>query len=72
MGWAYNTPDDAANDGSHITAVAIVFTTVSFLVLSLRVYVRGCMIKATGAGTYFGIRHAFRHIANDYRQTTGY
>ncbi|KAG9196427.1 hypothetical protein G6011_01548 [Alternaria panax] len=48
MGWTYNTPDDVANDGPHISAVAIVFTAVSFLVLSLRFYVRGYMIKAIG------------------------
>jgi hypothetical protein len=54
MGWTYNTPDDVPNDGPQITAIAIVFTAVSFLVLTLRFYVRGCMIKAIGAGTYCG------------------
>ncbi|RYO55343.1 hypothetical protein AA0113_g9048 [Alternaria arborescens] len=49
MGWTYNTPDDAANDGPHITAVAIIFTALSLSILSLRFYVRGWMIKAIGA-----------------------
>lgn len=53
MGWTYNTPDGVANDGPQISAVAIVFTSVSLLVLLLRFYVRGCMVKAIGAGTYF-------------------
>jgi hypothetical protein len=65
MGWTYNTPDDAENDGPQITAIAIVFTAVSLLVLSLRFYVRGYMIKAIGAGTYFDIEFAF-DTANDY------
>jgi len=52
MAWAYNTSDQAANVGPQITAIAIMFTTLSLLVLSLRLYVRGRMIKAIGAGTY--------------------
>jgi len=50
MGWTYNTPDDVANEGPQITAIAIVFTAVSLLVLTLRFYVRGCITKAIGAG----------------------
>jgi len=50
MGWTYNTPDDIANEGPQITAIAIVFTAVSLLVLTLRFYVRGCITKAIGAG----------------------
>jgi hypothetical protein len=53
MGWTYNTKDHVANDGPQITAVAIVFTTMSFLVLMLRFYVRACMVKAVGAGTLY-------------------
>ncbi|KAI4679112.1 uncharacterized protein J4E88_006405 [Alternaria novae-zelandiae] len=49
MGWTYNTPDDIANEGPQITAIAIVFTAVSLLVLTLRFYVRGCITKAIGA-----------------------
>ncbi|EMD67534.1 hypothetical protein COCSADRAFT_168722 [Bipolaris sorokiniana ND90Pr] len=52
MGWAYNTPESAVNNGSHITSVAIVFTAASLLVLSLRFYVRGWMIKTIGADDY--------------------
>jgi hypothetical protein len=59
MGWTYNTPDDAANDGPHVTAVAIIFTALSLSILSLRFYVRGWMIKAIGAGTYRDREHAF-------------
>ncbi|EFQ93535.1 hypothetical protein PTT_09115 [Pyrenophora teres f. teres 0-1] len=49
MAWAYNTSDHAVNIGLQITAVAMVFTALSLLALSLRFYVRGWMIKATGA-----------------------
>jgi len=52
MAWAYDTSDQAVNVGPQITAVAIIFTTLSLLVFSLRLYVRGWMIKAIGAGTY--------------------
>lgn len=53
MGWTYNTPDGVANDGPRITAVAIVLTTVSLSSLLLRLYVRGYMLKAVGAGEWF-------------------
>jgi hypothetical protein len=59
MSWTYNTADDVANEGPHITAIAIAFTTVSLLILSLRFYVRGCMTKAIGAGTYHGTTFVF-------------
>lgn len=52
MGWAYNTPDDLETDGPHIAALAIILTVASLLILSLRLYVRGWMIKTIGAGTY--------------------
>jgi hypothetical protein len=52
MGWTYNTADHVANDGRQISAVATVFTALSFAILLLRFYVRGYMIKAIGAGTY--------------------
>lgn len=52
MGWAYNTPDDAATNGPHIAALAIILTVASLLILSLRLYVRGWMIKTIGPGTY--------------------
>ena len=59
MGWTYNTPDDVANEGPQITAIAIVFTAVSLLVLTLRFYVRGCITKAIGAGKYHGTEFFF-------------
>ncbi|KAF2032100.1 hypothetical protein EK21DRAFT_87481 [Setomelanomma holmii] len=49
MGWAYHTADNAANDGPQLAAVAIALTSVSLGILSLRMYVRGWMIKAVGA-----------------------
>lgn len=51
MPWTFNTPDQAPNDGPQLTAVAIALTTSSFMVLSLRVYVRGWILKALEAGT---------------------
>lgn len=50
MGWTYNTPDGVANDGPHLSAVAISFTGVSLIILLLRFYVRGVMIKTIGSG----------------------
>ena len=52
MGWTYNTADDVPNDGPQIAAVAIALTAMSSVILLLRFYVRVCMIKAVGAGTY--------------------
>jgi hypothetical protein len=49
MGWTYNTPDGVANDGPLVTGVAIFFTAASLIILSLRFYVRGVMIKQFGA-----------------------
>ncbi|KAF2127477.1 hypothetical protein P153DRAFT_343584 [Dothidotthia symphoricarpi CBS 119687] len=48
MVWAYNTADDAVNDGIRITILSTVLTTLSLFILSLRLYIRGCMIKAVG------------------------
>ncbi|KAM0571062.1 hypothetical protein ACHAP6_008336 [Verticillium nonalfalfae] len=48
-GWTYGTPVGTANDGPMITGIAIAFTTLSLIVICLRMYVRGFMIKATGA-----------------------
>jgi hypothetical protein len=50
MGWTFNTPDGVANGGPQITAVAVVFTALSFMFLLLRFYVRGFMLKAFGPG----------------------
>jgi hypothetical protein len=49
MGWTYNTPDGVANDGPLVTGLAISFTAASLIILSLRFYVRGVMIKQFGA-----------------------
>lgn len=51
MGWTYNTVNpDAKTSAPIIAAVGITFTTVSFVVVALRMYVRGWMIKAIGIG----------------------
>ncbi|TVY18528.1 hypothetical protein LARI1_G004162 [Lachnellula arida] len=50
MGWTYNTLNPhAETNASTIAAVGIVFTTASFIIICLRIYVRGFMIKALGA-----------------------
>ncbi|KAL6399695.1 hypothetical protein AUP68_17101 [Ilyonectria robusta] len=48
MGWTYNVPGDPPTTGPQITSLAIVFTAVALLTVSLRVYVRGFMLKAFG------------------------
>jgi hypothetical protein len=50
MGWTFNTPDNTPSDGPQITAIAIVFTSLSFIALALRLYVRVWLVKAVGAG----------------------
>tara|TARA_R110002003_G_scaffold94_2_gene7189 strand:+ start:2857 stop:3174 length:318 start_codon:yes stop_codon:yes gene_type:complete len=60
MGWTYHTPENVANDGPQITAVAIALTSASLCVLLLRLYVRGWMIKAVGSGMYQVALKAFR------------
>ncbi|KAH7021449.1 uncharacterized protein B0I36DRAFT_377295 [Microdochium trichocladiopsis] len=52
MSWTYNTPEGTPNDGPKLTAIATVFTVLSFLILVLRFYVRGVMIKAIGTDDY--------------------
>lgn len=49
-GWTYNAPDGAPTSGPQISSLAIVFTSVALLVVIMRVYVRGFMVKAFGAG----------------------
>lgn len=49
-GWTYNAPDGAPTSGPQISSLAIVFTAVALLVVLMRVYVRGFMVKAFGAG----------------------
>jgi len=51
MGWTYNTVNpDAATNAPTIAAVGITFTTLSLIIVCLRMYVRGWMIKAIGTG----------------------
>jgi hypothetical protein len=46
MGWTYNVVDpDAATNAPTIAAVGIVFTVLSALVVSLRLYVRSSIVK---------------------------
>lgn len=47
-------PGDPPTTGPQITSLAIVFTAVALLTVSLRVYVRGFMLKAFGVGTEHG------------------
>lgn len=60
MGWTYNTPDDVANDGPQISAIAIAFTILSLSILALRLYVRVWMVKAVGAGELFPLHFVNR------------
>ncbi|RDW88378.1 hypothetical protein BP6252_00410 [Coleophoma cylindrospora] len=49
MGWTYNTVNpDAPTDAPKIVAVGVTFSVVSLIIVSLRLYVRVFMIKATG------------------------
>jgi hypothetical protein len=53
MGWTYNTVNpNAETNAPTIAAVGITFTTLSFLVVCLRMYVRVYMIKAAGTGAF--------------------
>lgn len=46
MGWTYNVVDpDTASNAPTIAAVGIVFTVISALVVSLRLYVRSSIVK---------------------------
>ncbi|TFB07666.1 hypothetical protein CCMA1212_000243 [Trichoderma ghanense] len=48
MAWAYNTPDGTPNDGPTIAAVALSVTSLAFIALCLRMYVRMRITKAVG------------------------
>jgi hypothetical protein len=51
MGWTYNTVNpNAETNAPTIAAVGISFTTLALILVSLRMYVRLWMIKATGLG----------------------
>ncbi|KAH8652521.1 hypothetical protein BX600DRAFT_527839 [Xylariales sp. PMI_506] len=49
MAWTYNTSDSVPTTGPLISAIAIVFTGLSLLVILLRGYVRIFLINAVGA-----------------------
>lgn len=51
MGWTFNVVDaDAPTNAPTIAAVGIVFTVLSALVVSLRLYVRSSIVKKIGIG----------------------
>lgn len=51
MGWTFNTDNPATvTKGPTIAAVGIALTTLSLIVLCLRMYVRGWVVKAIGTG----------------------
>jgi hypothetical protein len=51
MGWTFNTINPhAPTMGRAIAAVGITFTALSLAVVLLRLYVRGCVVKAIGTG----------------------
>ncbi len=72
-GWVFNTGDnDPKSTGLEITIIAIVLTTLSFLCLSLRLYVRFFMVKATGAGQYRRILPLLLTIGGNLTNTIQY
>lgn len=48
MGWTYNTPEGTPSEGLQITAIATTFTGFSLILVCLRTYVRGWIVKAFG------------------------
>ena len=51
MGWTYNVVDtNAATIAPTIAAVGIVFTVLSALIVSLRLYVRSSIVKTISIG----------------------
>jgi hypothetical protein len=54
MGWTFNTDSpDAVTSGPTVAAVGIALTTLSFIVVCIRMYVRGWVVKAIGTGMFF-------------------
>ncbi|KZL75305.1 integral membrane protein, partial [Colletotrichum tofieldiae] len=47
--WTYNTPPGTETTGAQITAIALVFSALSMIIMILRLYVRVIMLKAAGA-----------------------
>ena len=53
MGWTFNVANpDAATNAPTIAAVGIVFTVLSALVVSLRLYVRSSIVKKISIGEF--------------------
>jgi hypothetical protein len=53
MGWTYNTVNpNAETNAPTIAAVGISFTTVSFIIVCVRMYVRKFIVKAVGIGMF--------------------
>lgn len=50
MGWTYNTPEGTPTEGPQITAITTTFTGFSLILVCLRTYVRGWIVKAFGHG----------------------
>ncbi|GKT51162.1 satratoxin biosynthesis SC1 cluster protein 4 [Colletotrichum spaethianum] len=48
--WTYNSPPGTETTGPRITAIALVFSSLSFIIVSMRLYVRMIMLKAFGPG----------------------
>ncbi|KAI0179865.1 hypothetical protein GGR52DRAFT_568632 [Hypoxylon sp. FL1284] len=48
MGWTYNTPDGTPTKGQEISAINIAFTGFSLILVCLRTYVRGWIVRAFG------------------------
>ncbi|KAL0933845.1 uncharacterized protein CTRU02_210644 [Colletotrichum truncatum] len=51
--WTYHTPPGTESTGPTITAVALAFTALSLIIMSLRLYVRMGMLKAAGSENWF-------------------
>ena len=57
MGWTFNVANpDAATNAPTIAAVGIVFTVLSALVVSLRLYVRSSIVKKISIGKRIPLR----------------
>lgn len=52
MGWTYNVPNGTPTNGPSLAAIALTFTSVAFVLVSLRTYVRTSLIKAAGWGKF--------------------
>lgn len=65
MGWTYNTVNpDAITTGPMITGVATALTTISFIAVCLRLYVRLRIIKAPGYGEFDHLRQGLAEVCD--------